>query len=129
MGFLAPIAFAFFGVSFIMTSDTNWWFMTVILGASFISKILGGYIGGRLAGFHTSKSLAIGYGLNARGMMELVIANIAFQRGLIDTSLYSILVIIALLTTLFTPFLMKSAYRRIDKKILHNIDNPNLNHL
>ena len=119
MGFLAPIAFAYIGVGFIFTDETNWWLMTIILSASVLSKILGGYLGGRLAGFQGTKSFAIGYGLNARGIMELVIANIALQKGLIDTSLYSILVIMALLTTILTPYFLKKAFNRIDVSALN----------
>jgi Kef-type K+ transport system membrane component KefB len=118
MGFLAPIAFAYIGVAFIFTDETNWWLMIIVLSASFISKIAGGYLGGRLAGFSGIKSFAIGYGLNARGIMELVIANIALQKGLIDTSVYSILVIMALLTTILTPFFLKKSFQRIDAPAL-----------
>jgi Kef-type K+ transport system membrane component KefB len=117
MGFLAPIAFAFIGIGFYLSAVTKWWFLIILLIVSFISKILGGYLGGRLAGFTKPKSFALGYGLNARGIMELVIANIALQKGLIDTSIYSILVIMALLTTILTPFFLKKAFSRIDVEV------------
>jgi Kef-type K+ transport system membrane component KefB len=113
MGFLAPIAFAFIGAALNYTVISSWWFLIVILAVSFISKILGGYLGGRLAGFSNPKSFALGYGLNARGIMELVIANIALQKGFIDLSLYSILVIMALLTTILTPLFLKKAFQKI----------------
>jgi Kef-type K+ transport system membrane component KefB len=116
MGFLAPIAFAFIGISCVFSVITNWWLLVMILAASFFSKILGGFTGGRLAGFSSSKSLALGFGLNARGMMELVIASIALQKHFIDISLYTILVIMALLTTILTPFFLKKAFRRIDRE-------------
>ena len=118
MGFLAPIAFAFIGTAFNFTVIYSWWFLSVIVFASFFSKILGGYLGGRFAGFSGPKSVALGFGLNARGIMELVIANIALQKGLIDTSTYSILVIMALLTTFLTPFFLKRAFTKIDEEDL-----------
>lgn len=118
MGFLAPIAFAFIGVALNVTLITSWWFLIMILAASFLSKILGGYLGSRFAGFSNPKSLALGFGLNARGIMELVIANIALQKGLIDISIYSILVIMALLTTILTPLFLKKAFKRIDEEAL-----------
>ncbi len=67
MGFLAPIAFAFIGAAFNFTVITSWWFLIMILACIILSKILGGYLGGRFAGFSNPKSLALGYGLNARG--------------------------------------------------------------
>jgi Kef-type K+ transport system membrane component KefB len=118
MGFLAPVSFAFIGAAFNFTFITSWWFLVMILAASFFSKILGGYLGGRLAGFSTAKSFALGYGLNARGLMELVIANIALQKGFIDTSIYAILVIMALLTTILTPLFLKKAFKKIDAEAL-----------
>ena len=116
MGFLAPIAFGYMGVSLIFTVQTNWWLLIIIIAFSFISKIGGGYLGGRMAGFSSAKSLAIGYGLNARGIMGLVIANVALQQHLTDASLYSILIMMALLTTLITPFLLKRAFIKIARQ-------------
>ncbi len=114
MGFLAPIFFAILGVQFNAGALTNGLLLTVVLIASFLSKILGGYFGSRLAGFNNLKSITIGLGLNARGIMELVIANIALQKGFIDVPVFSILVVMALLTTLITPFLLKDAFIRIE---------------
>jgi Kef-type K+ transport system membrane component KefB len=88
----------------------------MVLAVSFLSKIFGGYLGGRFAGLDHSTSLTIGLGLNARGIMELVIANIALQRGFIDISVFSILVIMALLTTIFTPFFLQCGFNLIARK-------------
>ncbi len=52
----------------------------------------------------------LGVGLNAMGIMELVIANIAYKNGLIRTEVFSILVIMGVLTTLTTPMLLKRAF-------------------
>ncbi|MEI7981582.1 MAG: cation:proton antiporter [Bacteroidota bacterium] len=114
MGFLAPLFFATMGLSFEIQSLNNTLLLTVVLVASFISKIFGGYTGGLLAGFSHPKSIAIGLGLNARGIMELVIANIALQKGFIDVPVFSILVIMALATTILTPLLLKKAFNHID---------------
>lgn len=114
IGFLAPIFFATMGLSFEIQSLNNIVLLTVVLVASFISKIFGGYSGGRLAGFNHPKSMAIGLGLNARGIMELVIANIALQKGFIDIPIFSILVIMAIMTTILTPIFLKKAFSQID---------------
>ncbi|MEI6682901.1 MAG: cation:proton antiporter [Bacteroidota bacterium] len=122
MGFLAPIFFATMGIAFNIQSLNNWSLLLVVLVASFFSKIFGGYIGGRLAGLNRSKSVTLGLGLNARGIMELVIANIALAKGFIDVPVFSILVLMALLTTITTPFLLEKGFRLIDKSrgINHN---------
>lgn len=116
MGFLAPIFFASMGIAFNLTSLDNLLLLSVVLFASFISKILGGYLGGRLAGFNREKSFTLGLGLNARGIMEIVIANIALTKGFIDISMFSILVLMALLTTILTPVLLNQGFKLILKK-------------
>lgn len=116
MGFLAPIFFATMGVEFNLLSINNIYLLLVVIAASFISKILAGYLGGKLAHLSDIKSITLGVGLNARGIMELVIANIALQNGFIDISLFSILVLMGIITTVVTPFLLKKSFSIIDSK-------------
>ena len=66
-----------------------------------------------MAGLSQKVSLTLGVGLNARGIMELVIANIAYRNGMITTEVFSILVIMGVLTTLTTPLLLKKAFSRL----------------
>ncbi|MFI0425373.1 MAG: cation:proton antiporter [Flavobacterium sp.] len=115
MGFLAPIFFAGIGLEFQFSSIQNYPLLLAIIAVSFLSKIIGGYIGGRFARLNHKVSLALGIGLNARGIMELVIANIAYKAGIINTEIFSMLVIMGLITTLSTPFLLKRAFKSIDK--------------
>lgn len=116
MGFLAPIFFAAMGVEFNLLSINNVYLLLVVIAASFISKILGGYLGGKMAKLSNYKSFTLGVGLNARGIMELVIANIALQNGFIDIPLFSILVLMGIITTVVTPFLLKRSFSLIDKE-------------
>ena len=115
MGFLAPIFFAGIGLEFQFSSIQNYPLLFAIIAVSFLSKIIGGYVGGRFARLNHNVSLALGFGLNARGIMELVIANIAYKAGIINTEIFSMLVIMGLITTLATPFLLKRAFKSIDK--------------
>lgn len=115
MGFLAPIFFAGIGLEFQFSSIQNYPLLFAIIAVSFLSKIIGGYIGGRFARLNHKISLALGVGLNARGIMELVIANIAYKAGIINTEIFSMLVIMGLITTLSTPFLLKRAFKSIEK--------------
>ncbi|MFZ5551799.1 MAG: cation:proton antiporter [Bacteroidota bacterium] len=116
MGFLAPIFFAAIGLQFEFSSLDNFPLLFAVILFSFGSKIAGGYIGARLAGMNHKSSITMGIGLNARGIMELVIANIALSEGIIDTSLFSILVVMGALTTIVTPFLLKKSFDWMEKK-------------
>lgn len=115
MGFLAPVFFACIGLEFNIASIDNYGLLLAILVASFMSKIGGGFIGARIAGYSNEEAVTLGIGLNARGIMELVIANIALAAGVIDTSVFSILVIMGLLTTIVTPYYLKYSFGKMDK--------------
>ena len=114
MGFLAPVFFAGIGLEFNISSIDNIALLIAVIAVSYFSKIAGGFIGGSLAGLSKNVSLTLGIGLNARGIMELVIANIAYKNGLISTEVFSILVIMGVLTTLTTPLLLKKAFSRLE---------------
>lgn len=114
MGFLAPIFFASIGLEFNVSSIGNIGLLVAVVGVSYLSKILGGFIGGRLAGLERRVSFTLGIGLNARGIMELVIANIAYKAGLINNEVFSILVIMGVLTTLTTPLMLKRTFQRME---------------
>lgn len=114
MGFLAPIFFAGIGLEFNISSIQNYGLLIAIIFVSYFSKIFGGFIGGRIIGLNNKTSLTLGLGLNARGIMELVIANIAFKAGLIDSEIFSMLVIMGVLTTLSTPIMLKRSFKTIE---------------
>lgn len=114
MGFLAPIFFAGIGLEFNISSISNIELLVAVIVVSYLSKIIGGFLGGTLAGLSKRVSLTLGVGLNARGIMELVIANIAYRNGLISTEVFSILVLMGILTTLTTPLLLKRAFGQME---------------
>ncbi|TDM00358.1 MAG: cation:proton antiporter [Flavobacteriaceae bacterium] len=113
MGFLAPIFFAGIGLEFDIASIDNYLLVVLVIAVSFLSKIIGGYLGGRMAGLPKKESLTLGIGLNARGIMELVIANIAYTNKLISLETFSILVLMGIFTTLSTPFFLKKSFSLI----------------
>lgn len=101
---LLPVFFAFSGLNTNLLSigELNLWYpAVVIIFFSFASKYLSCLLTMRfISGFSWRESSAIGGLINSRGLMELIIANIGLFYGLIDGSLYSILVLIAILSTL-----------------------------
>jgi Kef-type K+ transport system membrane component KefB len=115
MGFLAPIFFAGVGLEFQIGAIQHWGLLVAVITVSFASKLLGGYLGARYAGLRHRKALTLGIGLNARGIMELVIANIGYREGLINVEVFSILVIMALFATFNTPLLLKGSFRWLER--------------
>ena len=116
MGFLAPIFFAGIGLEFNISSIQNYGLLIAIILVSYFSKIFGGFIGGKIIGLNNKTSLTLGLGLNARGIMELVIANIAYKARLIDSEIFSMLVIMGILTTLSTPIMLKRSFKSIENE-------------
>lgn len=106
LGFLAPIFFAFVGLNVVLTVS-NWTIVFAVIAVAFVGKVVGGLIGGSLAGMRGHTLAALSVGLNARGMMELLLAQVGLAAGIINVDLYSAIVIMTIVTTISTPPIMK----------------------
>jgi Kef-type K+ transport system membrane component KefB len=106
-GFLAPVFFAYLGLEFDIGVIESFWFVGVVLLVSIGTKVFAGWLGGRILRLSQPESLGIGIILNGRGVMELVIASIAYERGFIGQDLFSVLVLMGVVTTMITPFMFR----------------------
>lgn len=84
----------------------------VILAASVLAKFGACWAAARASGQDNSTALGIGALMNARGLMELIIINIGLQAGVIGPALFSILVLMAIVTTLMASPLFEYVYGR-----------------
>jgi Kef-type K+ transport system membrane component KefB len=116
-GFFAPIFFAIIGIEINLQSIAGSIpIFAALLGVAVAAKIGGGYIGARLVKFRNETSLAIGFLMNGRGMVELVIASIGFAAGIIDLTLFSIAVAIGFVTTIMAPATAKPFVAKAKEK-------------
>lgn len=106
-GFLSPVFFAFIGLEFDFTKMQSVSFVVSVIIVSILSKVFAGYIGGRFLKMSNNESWAVGAILNGRGVMEIVVASIALQKGFIGQGLFSTLILMGLVTTMITPTLFK----------------------
>jgi len=120
MGFLAPLFFASIGLAFDPSGLTDVWLTTMVVVVAFVGKIFAGRVGGWLAGMRPAESWALGMGLNGRGIMELVVARIGLSSGLIGSGLFSVLVLMGMITTIVTPTLLKRAFEAADREQVQN---------
>jgi len=101
---LMPIFFALAGLN--TTPDAfagaSGWALALILVAAIGGKIVGGAAGARLAGNSWRDSLAVGSLMNARGMMELIVIKVGLDAGVIGPELFTMLMVMAILTTVMT---------------------------
>jgi Kef-type K+ transport system membrane component KefB len=72
-----------------------------------VGKVSGGFIGAKIGGFSNNESMTIGHLVNNRGMIELVIAAIGLELGIIDVTLFGIIVAIGLITTIMAPVMAR----------------------
>lgn len=77
-----------------------------------LTKLIGGYLGGRVTKLDRNQSLIIGAGMVSRGEMALIIVKMGENLGLINEGLYSAIVVAIILTTLFSPLLIKYAIEK-----------------
>lgn len=112
----APIFFATAGIYVdlgALASGTGlFWAVVVILVATF-TKLVGSYVGARVGRMTHADGIAIGIGLNARGAMEIVLATIAFALGVFSQDGYTIIVLMAMATSLVAPPLLRRALRDV----------------
>ena len=83
-----------------------------ILIASILAKGGACYLAARLAGEDNATALGIGALMNSRGLMELIIINIGLQKGIIGPTLFSIMVLMAIVTTMMAGPLFELVYGR-----------------
>ena len=112
---LLPLFFTFSGLNthFSMVGTAGSIGATLaILAASILAKGGACWAAARLTGRDNATALGIGVLMNTRGMMELIIINIGLQRGIIGPALFSILVLMAIVTTLMAAPLFERVYGR-----------------
>ena len=100
---LLPVFFTYSGLNTkisLVNSTFLWLVCTAVVIAAIGGKLVACYAAGRLSGQNHSDSLAVASLMNARGLMELILLNIALQAGAITETLFTIMVIMAIVTTL-----------------------------
>ncbi|NJC33991.1 Kef-type K+ transport system membrane component KefB [Sphingomonas jejuensis] len=112
---LLPMFFTFSGLNTQLTLVGDPGLLSIalaILVASVLAKGGACWAAARLTGQTNATALGIGALMNARGLMELIIINIGLQRGIIGPTLFSMLVLMAILTTLMASPLFEFVYGR-----------------
>ncbi|ALF56525.1 Na/H antiporter [Nostoc piscinale CENA21] len=115
-GFLAPIFFATAGLKVNLLTlfvPQTLIFGLVVLAVACIGKFIGAYMGSRVGGLSHWEALAMGSGMNARGAMEIVVATIGLSLGVLNPQMYSIIVMVAIVTSLMAPPLLRWSLSKV----------------
>jgi Kef-type K+ transport system membrane component KefB len=107
---LLPLFFVFTGLRTdlgLLNRPVLWVITVVVLLVALAGKLVGAALAARLTGFDWRSSAVVGTLMNTRGMTELIVLNLALDTGVISPALFTMLVIMALVTTLIAGPLLR----------------------
>jgi Kef-type K+ transport system membrane component KefB len=113
-GFLGPIFFVSlsFHIDFSVLT-THLLPLSILLLAAIVGKLVGSGTGALIGKMNKGEAMVIGAAMNGRGAVELIIASIGLQMGIIDNIYFSILIVIAFLTTLMPPISLHLLLKKV----------------
>lgn len=110
---LLPLFFAYSGLRTeiaLLDSPQDWAVCAAVILVACIGKFGGSAVAARATGVRWRESAALGILMNTRGLMELIVLNIGFDLGVISPTLFTMMVIMALVTTFITTPLLEVVY-------------------
>jgi Kef-type K+ transport system membrane component KefB/nucleotide-binding universal stress UspA family protein len=116
MAFFMPVFFGTAGLSADLTilKDPSLLFLTLgLIAIASIGKFGGAFVGGKLAGLTFRESFALGTGMNARGSTEVIVATIGLSMGALNQNLFTMIVTMAVITTMAMPPTLRWALSRL----------------
>lgn len=119
---ILPLFFVFSGLNTkigLLNTPELWMVTGVVILFAMIGKGLACTLAAKASGEPWRESFAIGTLMNARGLMELIILNIGYQAGLISQTMFTMFVLMAIITTLIASPLFEWIYGR---KVQYEID-------
>lgn len=116
-GVFAPIFFAIAGLrvnAAALADSTVFLAAVAVLVVAIVGKFVGTYVGARAAGFSTWENISLGAGMNARGAVEIIVAIIGLSVGVLTSEMYTIIVTMAIVTSIMAPPLLRWTVPRIE---------------
>ena len=114
-GLFLPAFFALTGIQTqigLLVDLKDWLVCAAIIGLAVIGKFGGTYLAARISGKNEKDSTILGILMNTRGMVEIIVLNIGLSVGVLTPTLFTILVIMAIVTTLMTGPLLNLVLNR-----------------
>lgn len=117
-----PLFFVSIGLYVNFVTSFNLTIVVVLIVIALISKLIGAYIGARLGGLKKHQSLAIGFGMNTHGTLEVILGTIALNSNLITEQVFVAIVIMVIASILISAPLMKYSLS-LGKKTKKTVDS------
>ena len=109
--FFLPIFFTFTGLRtnlLGLTTSTELFWLAIVCGLAILTKIVPVYLAGRANGMPHHDSMILGTLMNTRALMELIVLNIGYDLGFLPKSMFTILVVMAVVTTIMTGPILRA---------------------
>lgn len=116
VAFFSPVFFAAAGLSMDLSAlfDPKLLLFTLaVIGVASVGKFLGAFAGGWLGGLTRAESLGLATALNARGSTEVIIASIGLSMGVLSNELFTMVVAMAIVTTMIMPPTLRAVLARV----------------
>jgi Kef-type K+ transport system membrane component KefB len=84
-----------------------------VVAVAVAGKFAGAYLGARLSGLTSWEGLAVGAGMNARGVVEVIVAMVGLRLGVFDVDMYTIVILVAIVTSVMAPPMLRMTLRRV----------------
>ncbi len=105
--FFAPLYFVSIGLQVDFAAHFDLLLVSLVLVVACLGKIVGVGIGARLGRLPPREALAVGFGMNARGAMGMILASVALEHQLIDQRVFVALIVTALVTSILSGPIMQ----------------------
>ena len=115
---LAPLFFASVGLRLNFITNFNLEIVLIILVIACAAKLLGAGIGGAMSGMTRNESVAVAFGMNARGSQEIVLGLLALQAKIISEPVFEGLVVMTVVTMIISGPIMKHFFNKEQQKQL-----------
>ncbi len=118
---LVPVFFISIGLEAngraLLADSSKLLLMLAILAVAILTKVIGSGLGARWCGFTNQEALRVGIGMISRGEVGLIVAGVGLASGVIGQEVFSIMVIMVLVTTMVTPLLLRLVFPRCEEEV------------
>ena len=116
LAFFMPVFFGLAGLKTDLTilAQPNLFLLTLaLIGVASIGKFAGAFVGAEIGGLTKREALAVGCAMNARGSTEVIVATIGLSMGALSQDLYTMIIAMAVVTTMAMPPMLRWALSRV----------------
>jgi Kef-type K+ transport system membrane component KefB len=123
--FFLPVFFTYTGLHtnvLGLSGAADWEWLALIVAAATLGKIVPVYAAARLSGIAAGEAAILGALMNTRGLMELIVLNVGYDLGFVPQTVFTMLVIMAVVTTLMAGPLLRMLLPRVGHTIPAGVD-------